>query len=463
MVEAEDLDVKEVTIHEGQEEFFKALHSRPPKRRVLGLGAPGGGKSLGILKIAQVLSAWRPMSIGGIVAPTRDRVDVVWGKFLEILEPLGWIQDIQKGAREIVLKNKTKIKFVAAKRSSEQIGSPIAGKDWHWAVEDEQQNIDDASLREVDARGRVTKHYRVFSSATNEPIHEFQMRVQAYDANPEYAVSRYSGYANCFTPLEHWEALKRNWSADDFDRIINCKDVPKEGRVYPEFSYSESACDLPRTLDITGALTQARYQTAYQWVIGFDPGILVSASVVLKAYQGTGRDERLWVVHDEVTTRDKTTEWHAQELLRWLRDHGASPNDAIVLMDPHENKESDRSDYLLMRQAGFQCFKSNGGQTIDRRHRISMMNALLKDATQRRRLKLLKGASGVPIANKLAEGLGHLMYRPNGEIEMHHKTAANLAHWPDAIGYGLYPFEHFRGGYTAGSTQFTSNKYGKRN
>jgi len=449
--------VAEVSIHPGQLPFIEALLGTK-KKRILGLGAPGGGKTLGVLKLVQILAAWRPNSNGGIVAPTRDRIDIVWTKFLELVEPLGWIADegVKAGAREILLKNGTRIKFVAAKRSSDKTGSPIAGRDWHWAVEDEQQNIDDASLREVDARGRITKNYRVFSSATNDPIHEFQMRVQAYEANSDYQVVRFDGMSNCFTPLEHWESLRKNWSKDDFDRFVKCLDIPQAGRVYPEFSYKLSSGKCAAIEDITSTLTQARYGTPYRYVIGFDPGVLVSASVILRAVPGSLRDERIWWVVDEITTRDKTTDWHAQDLIKWFREHGQSPTEALVLMDPHENKDADRSDLLIMRQAGFNVFKSNGGDKIERRHRISMVNALLRDATGKRRLFLENNSAGVPAANKLAESLGHLMYRANGEIEMQHKTAANLAHWSDALGYALFPFEHYRGAYTPGAMKVNS-------
>lgn len=438
--------VAEVSIHKGQLPLFNELRST--KRYVLGLGAPGGGKSLGIAKIAQCLIALRPMSNGGIVAPTRDRLEVIWDKFLEILEPIGWISQVLPGKRIIKLRNGTKLKFVAAKKSSSKTGSPIAGKDWHWAIVDEQQNVDDEAMREVDARGRITKDFRIFSSATNEPIHEFQMRVRRYEASEAHVVIRFSGYDNCFTPLEHWEAAKANWNPDDFDRYIRCLDVPQEGRVYPEFSYTDSCSALPARTDITTSVTAKRYDGSYKYIIGFDPGVICTASVILKAFSGERQDERLWMVMGEVTTRDKGTEWHAQELVKWLREHGSGPHEVLVLQDPHENKEADRSDLLVMRQAGFTVFLSNGGP-IERRHRISMVNALLMDVNRRRRLKLLNSSAGVPLANKLAESLGNLMYK-NGEIDMAHKTKYNLAHWSDALGYALFPFEQFRGGYTGG-------------
>lgn len=435
----------EVSIHEGQLPLFRAIGSKA--RRVLGLGSPGGGKSLGIAKVGQCLAAERPNSLGGFVAPTRDRLDILWTKFLALVEPIGWVKEIRNGDMEILLWNGTLCQFKAAKKQSAATGSPIAGKDWHWCVEDEQQHISDDDLREVDARGRINKFYQVFSSATNEPLHEFQMRVQEYEANPEKKVIRFRGLENCWTPLEHWEALKRNWSADDYARIIDCLDVPREGRVYPQFTYAECTAPIPAsTTDVTEWITEQAFRQAFKYVVGFDPGVICTASVILKAY-GT-RQERKWFVLDEVTTRDASTEWHALDLKKWFDARGISLDDVLVLGDPHVNKEADRSDFISMKAGGFASARpSNGGNQISRRHRLSMVNALLRDAAKRRRLFLAASESGPAKAYKTAESLGHLMYTATGDIDTKHKTAANIAHWSDALGIGLYPFEKMRGAY----------------
>lgn len=438
-------DLVEVSIHEGQVPLLSAIGG--DIRRIMGLGSPGGGKTVGIIKVAQVLCVAMPNSIGGVVAPTQDRLRICWKKFLEFVEPLGWItkDGIRLGDREIHLKNGTKVEFRSAKKQSAATGSPIAGHDWHWAVEDEQQHIDDEALREVDARGRVNPRYQVFSSATNESLHQFQMRVQEYEANAEKSVIRFSGPQNCWTSLEHWEALKRNWSADDYDRIVNCKDIPREGRVYPQFQYKESTAQLPDAgSDFTSKITEKHFRQPFQYVVGCDPGVICHASVIMKCF-GNSYDHR-WFILDEVTTRDSGTEWHTRDLRKWFEDRNVELDTVLVLGDPAVNKEADRSDFLALRNGGFiHARPSNGGQEIPRRHRFAMVNALLRDANMKRHLFLVASPAGPPKASKTAESLGHLMYTANGDPDMKHKTAANIAHWSDAAGYGLFPFEKMRG------------------
>lgn len=437
--------VIELKVHRGQLQLFELLGSSGP-RRVLGLGAPGGGKSMGIVAVAIALALRHPNGIGGVVAPTGQRLEVVWRKVLELLEPAQVIRAVRVSTRDLVLANGTTIQFRAAARRSDTYGSPIAGHDWQWAVEDEQQNIDDDSCREVDARGRIARHYQVFSSATNDPRHEFQTRLQEYEANPEKRVVRFAGPDNCFTPLEHWEALRRNWSAADYERLVNCVEVPREGRVYPTFSYRESTRALPTAGDVTPQVTAEKFQVAAHYVVGWDPGVVASASVILKAFRLRPHlPELTWFVVDEVTTRDATTEFHARDLAEWFQRRGVQLRHVLVVGDPHENKEADRSDYHVMQAAGFATKRANGGAKIERKHRLSMVNALLCDAAGERRLFLAAGPTGPACATKTAECFGHLMYTPSGDIDMRHKTYLNLAHWGDAVGYGVFPWERIRG------------------
>jgi hypothetical protein len=431
---------------------------------VLGIGPQGGGKTEGNVSVAVLLSAWRCHSLGGMVAPVDSGKQVLWDKYLNRVTSLGWLDGEPLLKRnEVRLKNGTILQFRSTKKQAKNAKSPIAGLDWHWVVPDEEAYMDDDEMREIDARGRISKRYQIFSSATNEPIHAFQMRLIKYERDPDTLVVRYSGPDNCFTPIEHWEAMKSRLSPEDFDRYVNCKDVPREGRVFPAFEYTASTAKLPpASLDITAKLTYDRYKVPYQYVIGWDPGVIASASVVLKAFAGQGADERNWYVLDEITTRDATTEHHAHDVVKWLLSRGIRLDSVLVLGDPHENKDTDRSDYHQMRAAGLTVARSNQGVQIERKHRISMTNALLKDASGRRRLFLAAGDLGPPRAQKLAECLGQLMYRPNGEIDYEHKTWRNLAHWGDALGYGLFPFEKLRGSYKPRASSDTNLSPGMR-
>lgn len=447
----------EIPVHTGQVRLLESIED-PGIRRVLAMGSPGGGKTMNIVVVAAILSLSRPHSIGGVVAPTQQRLKIVWRKFLELARPKGWVRAVRPGDGEIHLVNGTILQFVSAKRQSDAVGSPIAGNDWHWAVEDEQQHIDNESCREVEFRGRISgAAYKIFSSATNENLHEFQLRVAEYEAGRDTRVVRFSGPENCFTDLSFWESFRERLSADEYARVIEARDIPSDGRVYPQFQYRESTQPLPDVgRDITAQITAAKYRHPYHHVVGTDFGRRVTASVILKAFAGSSQDERIWYVLDDVTTEDKTTDWHADELAKWFLQRGIQPADVLVLGDPHPtgyygesqgNKEADRSDFLVMKRRGFSsAVRTNHGDAIPRKHRFSMVNALLRDSTGRRRLFLVATQSGTPQPKRTAESLGHLMYGPSGEPETHGKgSPRDITHWGDALGHGLMPFEKFRG------------------
>jgi hypothetical protein len=390
-----------------------------------------------------------------MVVPVADARDVLWKKLIDRIEPFGWVLgEPRVAAREITIVNRVVFQFRATAKQSTTSKSPLAGLDWHWAVPDEEAYMDEDAMREISARGRVNPDYQVFSSATNEPIHAFQMRLAKRKADPRSKIIRYEGTENCFVSLEHWEALKDDFSDEDYKRYVLCQDVPRAGRVYPTFAYDASVRPVPARGDITAQVVESKFRglTGIQWLVGWDPGTTMSASGILKCFDA-GAEERNWYVIDEVSTKDATTEWHGRDLARWFQQRGIDLKTVLVIGDPHENKDTDRSDYLQMQTVGFAAVKrSNSGETIERRHRVSMMNALLGDANGRRRLFLAASATGPAKAAKTAESLAGLMYKHNGEIDFHGKTYLNLAHWTDNIGYGLFPFEHFRGSYRSGTS-----------
>jgi hypothetical protein len=433
----------ELTIHPGQIPLVR-LMGEPGVRRVLGLGAPGGGKTRGIVTVAVLFSLWRHHGLGGVVSPVRDKLDIVWKRYLEIMEPAGWVRRTILRDREIWLENETIVQFRAAKKQSASDTSPIAGHDWHWAVEDEQEGMDDAAEREVDARGRINPDYQVFSSATNENDHTFQTRVVRYEQASWARVVRFAGTENCFTSLTHWDALRAQWGEEDYEQIINCRTPIADGRIYNAYDLRANMAPLPAVgRDLTRDLLQAQYNHPASWIVGWDPGVIFSASVILKPY--AEGHERIWFAVDEVTTRDVSTEWHAEALRKWFADRNIPQTEVVVLGDPHEERDTDRSDYTQMRRAGFTCFRSNGGAQIPRRHRYAMTNALLKDHRGHRRLFLVPDSYGKPKAAKLAESLDQMKYAANGDPEFFRKTYKNLAHWTDALGFGLFPFERIRG------------------
>lgn len=433
-------DIKEIRIHPGQLALVESISG--PWERVLAVGAKGGGKTMGACVVAALMCAERPCGIGGVVAPTHDRLLIVWRKFLDLVTPLGWVEGVRPGDMEVVLKNRAIVQFVSAKRQSSSLGSPIAGRDWQWAVEEEQQNIDDDSLREVDARGRIASDYRVFSTATNEPLQEFQLRLQEYRSQPKVRIVQFGdGTTNVFTPLEHWERLKRRWSKSDWEREIEGKDVPIDGRVYPMFSQVESVKPRPQVpgLDITEQVTVKKLGRPYKYVVGIDFGSLVTASVILKAYLEPATRETLWWAIDEIVSIDKGTDWHGQALLERYK-----AEDFIAVGDPHVSLNSDKSDYTILRRMGINVMRANHTK-IPLKHRISMVNAMFCAADGKRRLFLDTDERGKPVCRKMAESAYMLTYSASGKPDAKKKSLQDLTHYMDDVGYALFPFEKFRG------------------
>jgi hypothetical protein len=444
----------ELKVHPGQARLIEAF-DEPAAKRVLALGSQGGGKTEAVITAAVLLALWHPGKTGGIVAPTRGRIKVVWRKFLKTI-PVRWIRAIRPGDNEIVLVTGSIIQFFAAKRQSKTSGAPFAGNDWWWAIEDEQQDLDQDSLEEVDARGRINADFRVFSSATNEPYGEFQRRIQEYSGSPHHKVLRFTGPENSFTALAFWENLKATWSEEAYSRKILCEDIPVDGRVYPAFSHAESIASRPAlslvgsSANITPRLTQEKYHQTYEYVVGVDFGLRVTASVIMQCYrpppQWGAPMERQWWILDEVVTEHKTTDWHASALLE--RFNGDPTKFVAITGQDSNSTNPERSDFVLFKKRSINIVRASYGKKLYVRHRYSMMNALLHAADGRRRLMVDCDANRKVKAARTVDSLALLMLGANDKAETYGKGTKggeDRTHYTDAVGYGLFPFEQFRG------------------
>jgi hypothetical protein len=418
-----------------QQQVIEAL-----EERVLLLGAMGSGKTESCVLMALLGCLTYPGCPGGVVAPVSGKKSVAWDKFIDLLRPLGWIKDIRPARvgrpAEIQVVNDAVAQFVSAKRQSMKTGSPISAFGWYWAVEEEQQNIDDASLTEVKGRGRVNAgRFRIHSSATNYQLHEFQLRLQEYDRNPKKRVIRCSGYENVFVLKSHWESMRGETSLEEFERLILCKDVPITGRVYPMFDYKRHLQPLPKSQDITRAITSRARVGSYDIVVGCDPGRLVTYAVALRAFAGpNGRP--IWYAVKEFYVVDQTMDFLGRKLLDSYK-----ADSFVVHPDPHKNeKETSESDFATLRALGINVMRAHWGK-IGRKHRFSMFNGLLLNGRNETRFYIATDEYGRPTCPKLAESLGHLMYAANGEPENAGKTIKDLTHPTDGCGYGLYKYE----------------------
>lgn len=443
----------EIQCHEGQVPVL--TFEDDSVMRVLALGSPGAGKTFAAVRKALLLALARPNSIGGLVAPTGDRREIVWRDFLEACPP-DWIEHVAQSKKEIRLKNGTVIQVLAAKRSAAQYGSPLSGRSWDWCVVDESSFVDDDAHQEIATRGRrAGRAYKIYETATNAQVAAFRMRLEQFKTNPLYRRINFSGWTNPWVDPGYWQRMRADMSERDFREKILAEDVPPELLVYSRFSFEKTICprgvapawlsDIERRKwgrlrDVTEQITSEAFGQPFKQIIAQDFGVLVNAAVVLKAYQ-TAHGERIWWAIDEITSGG-ATDLHARKLAQYY-----DQTESIVIADPHFNTKqgTDKSDYNIFSSEGWIIKPATAGQ-ISRKHRISMLQALLEDADGNRRFFIDQAGAGKPRCKRLVQSFMVSAYNDAGEPEREKKTGiSDPSHWPSAVGFGLYRWERMRG------------------
>lgn len=454
--------VYEVKVHEGQAQLVTLsgldAYDRPIDERgvlrVLALGSPGAGKTMGAVALALRLACERPNSTGGLIGPTNDRRKILWDSFLEICPP-AWVEDVSVTRKEIRLVNGNVIQVLAAKSPSQQFGSPLQGRSFDWCVVDESQNVTDESHTEIATRGRrAGSAYRIIETATNQQIPSFRVRLAEFKQNPQYRRINFTGYQNPWVEPEWWQKMRGEMSERDFREKILAEDVPPERLVYPRFNLSKHVArrgfvpgwfsDIERKRlgelkDVTEHLTYERFNKASRYVIAQDFGVLINAAEVLKCYQARTGDRFWWAV-DEITSGGGT-DLHAYKLRNYY-----DPEECVVIADPHFNsKESDKSDYNIMREMGWDVYPATHGR-ISVKHRVAMFNALLEDAEGKTRFFIDCDEHGAHRCPRLVQSLISSQMNELGEAEKDKKNgASDPSHWPSAVQFGLFHWERSRG------------------
>lgn len=446
--------VREMKCHPGQVEVLTM--DTTGILRVLALGSPGAGKTFAAVTRSLLMALARPNSTGGLIAPTNDRRQILWQAFLELVEPAGWLEDVSTTRKEITLVNRVIVQILAAKSSSKQYGNPLQGRSFDWAVVDESQNVDDEAHVEIAARGRrASKTFVIIETATNAQVPAFRVRLEHFKTNAQYRRINFTGYENPWIAPEWWERLRGDMSEREFREKVLAEDVPAEMLVYPRFQLAKTVAprgvvpawvsDIQRRQwgklrDVTEQLTYERFGRAAKYIIAQDFGVLVNAAEVLKAYRAANGDLLWWVI-DEVTSGG-ATDIHARKLLQYY-----DSDDVLVVADPHFNsKEADKSDYNIMRGEGLDVRPAATG-TISKKHRIAMVNALLEDATGRRRLFIDCDANGTPRCRMLTRSFLTSQYNDHGEPEKERKAGlSDPSHWTSAVGFGVFPWERTTSG-----------------
>lgn len=452
----EPLRVVELSCHRGQLPLL--LHDGGGGiRRVLALGPPGGGKSYGAVTKAYLLGLAGNRTIG-VVAPTNDRRRTVWDYLISIGQANNWLDanGIRESRKELHLFNGTIFHVISGTRQSAKRGVTVQGRNWDAAVVDESQNVEKYVQNEINFRGRLNRSFCVFETATNDPIPEFRLRLSEYRKDPVYHLVLKYGTESPWVHASFYEEQRHSLTEREYRERIDLEDLPTETRTYHEFRPDLHIKKRVPMHDITAATVKEKWpaRNGVEYLLAQDFGHAINTTIVLKAYlSANGRDREWWAV-DEIITHNLTAEEHALEILKRGPYRVGPFANTIVVADPHHNQFSidtpiHISDYRQFAKVGFEIHPASG-ERISVKHRVSMMNALLRDAAGVCRFYLLADEYGRPRCQELAKAFEFQENDASGRPEAGRKDHTDLSHPTAACGYGVYRHERIRG---VGATQ----------
>lgn len=450
-------------------------------------GSEGAGKTSALviwvyLRWLEMLGERREI---GITAPTHDRLDTVINEIIQKFTPAWFHYQQSKGL--ITLCDGTRIRLVSTYRQSKAQGSPVQGFNWSAAARDEGQ--DQCEVHEdIESRGRSARDgkYKQLITATAKDDSAWRtLRDQLTEGKdthgrPLWVRRTLFGRRSPFIPASFWDAKKATMPPREYARRVEAKDVGPERAVYPEWSRESNLITVPSSSD-TGIMLGWQDVTDrelrawgpnYKMLVGHDPGTLWDVSLLIRAYvdnrhyQAYLADKRrpFWVVLGEVNTEQSTTEKHIEKLLGTVRkDYRLNylsstgkidPNAPQVLVraDPAGNSDSrtDKSVYTQFTNAGIKIKpaayapgKTTHGR-VPREAGVELVNTLLCNAANERRLFVARLPDGSPAAPKLVAALESSERNSDGQAEVSRKGAGDMTHWPAALRYALWAIERPR-------------------
>ncbi len=445
-------------------------------KRVIGIGAMGAGKSEAGAIRALLEALERPNTCGGVLAPTGPQLTKIRDeKLLPLLNRLGFVEDYQTVKKRCVLVNGTIIEFSAAQKQAREKGYPFQGADWDWAVADEASSMDDGAYREIMARGRTrARTFAAYFCTTYDEYPHFVMWLERLRMKPaENQVIKFYCDHNAFIDREqHLETLKE-MPRHEYERKVLLRDVQPERLVYPRFRLAYHVRPRPPekydvTHEVVGKSGFGGFFDALnpcRFILAQDFGELVHATIVLRAYKlPLGADPSLpanqvvWFAEHEITSVNTGADFHARTIKEWLSRSQIELQQCLVVADPHDNLKGDRSNYNVFIREGMQTVKASQDK-IPVAGRLLMVNALMENSRIERRTRCtiscatdcighgetrlyLEGEGGRANCERLARAFMSFQRRADGQPQPERKDlVSDHTHWPDALGYGLYPFE----------------------
>jgi hypothetical protein len=449
-------------VGERQAAFLRDVWENPLSgHRSLLVSAEGGGKTVLMSQAGWVfvLACARLGIFGGVLAtaPTHARLDTFVRTMCDqtiVDSP----HDTREGAfgtfytatKDLRTVTGHVVMFRATKKASAATGSPIQGQTALGSLDDElQDTVENGADPDIEARLRGARNSRRICTATAKDSPSWRTFRDSKIATADWKIERIRFDENPFVWPEHWDRMKRNVSAREWQRRGLAMDVGPENAVYHSWERSENARALPdigRPKDIT-----AKVLNGYHALIGHDPGALKDVSLVLKCYEVERR--RVWWVVDELTTRETTSEDHAATLREHLQQNwqlqwpGHDEPKVLVRCDPYGDSDSktDRSVYTTFKLAGFHILSAaynkhgEGRGRVPKDAGIEMVNRLFCSATGERRLFV------DPACKDLVNAIETCRRDEAGKAEIFRKgTESDVSHYVASLRYALWPYERLR-------------------
>lgn len=449
-----------------EDQHALVLHSNSLPRGQIAVGSEGAGKTTcGVMwtyfRWLEHLGEGRE---GGITAPTETRLGLVLRELMTSF-PAHWYT-FQSSTGIVTMCDGTRLRAVSTYRQSAAQGSRIQGFNWSWCFRDEMQDQIDVHA-DIESRGRAAKDggefYKQLGTATAKDDSEWRNLRDSLVAGGKWTQSRLLIGRSPFVAPNFLETKAASMSAREFRRRYLAEDLAPERATYPAWNREHNLITIPDLGwdDVTAHELKA-WGPHFGALVGHDPGSLFDVSVVLKAFQKGGRGRPFWVVVDEVTTEQSTTEQHVDELVGVIRqrhnlnllDRQGRPSGLRMLVraDPYGNNDArpDRSCYTLFRNAGitihpaaYSTGSSKPGR-VPKNEGIEVVNTLLCNARNERRLFIARKPDGTPCAPNLVKALESSERDLLGKAETQRKDIHDQSHWPAALRYALWAIERPR-------------------
>lgn len=435
--------------------------------RLMAYGSMGAGKTTMLaawLTLRLIESTGIANAVIGVTAPTNPRMtqikEMIGGLAWKGggMWPRAWFRWKEQD-RRLYCANGVAVEFRSTHRSSKAEGSPIQGQNWIACASDELQDSVDVD-GDIEARGRAAPNgqYKRFNTVTAKDHPEWRSFRARCASSEFWGIYQMLGPDSPFVHPSYWDQLKSTMTKRDYERKVLCHDIASDDRVYTAWNRALNVRHYPMigARDVTESVLRSfGALQPYGYLIGHDPGEATDVSVFLKAFMMPGAKDYVWFVMGEITSKNCTGEEHARKVLRWLHEHHVCQvgidgrlrgSGAIALCDP----QTDRDVYRVWKHLGIAirpaAYKpgTRDPMRIGREMRIDVVNTLICDASNNRRLFVHADNQAQPCAPKLVQAFEMSERNADGRSEHERKDATDLSHWPAAVGYALYDLERPR-------------------